>query len=332
MYDWSMIQEDIKNFGKQFAFEPVVENRAKLKSFKKFVVCGMGGSHLAADILKAWHPELDIVIWSSYGLPPLTDKELKERLIIVSSYSGTTEEAIDAFQTAQKKRLAVTVVASRGKLIVLATKNKTPYVKLPNNDLQPRLALGFSIRGMLALMGETALLGETAALVAQLHPSREELRGRDFAKRLHGGVPVIYASARNAAIAMNWKIKLNETGKTPAFWNTIPEMNHNEMTGFDAKGKTVPLSRHFHFIFLKDTDDDRRVTKRMAVVERLFRDRGLTSEVVILQGKDRLQKIFNALILADWTAYHTAKMYEVEPEQVPMVEEFKKIIAGNQNP
>jgi hypothetical protein len=102
------------------------------------------------------------------------------------------------------------------------------------------------------------------------------------------------------------------------------------MTGFDAKGKTVPLSRHFHFLFLKDTDDDRRVTKRMAVLERLFRDRGLASEVVILQGKNRLQKIMNGLILADWTAYHSAKMYEVEPEQVPMVEEFKKIIAKSQ--
>ena len=325
-----MIQEDIKNFNKQFAYEPIIENRAKLKHFKKFVVCGMGGSHLAADILKAWHPELDIVIWSSYGLPPLTDKELKERLIIVSSHSGNTEEEVDSFQAAQKKRLAIAVVAAHGKLIALAMKNKVSYVKMPDHNMQPRLALGLSLRGMLAVMGEPALLAETNELSAQLHPSREELRGRDFAKRLYGGVPVIYASARNAAIAMNWKIKLNETGKAPAFWNVVPEMNHNEMTGFDAKGKTVPLSRHFHFLFLKDTDDDRRVTKRMAVLERLFRDRGLASEVVILQGKNRLQKIMNGLILADWTAYHSAKMYEVEPEQVPMVEEFKKIIAKSQ--
>jgi glucose/mannose-6-phosphate isomerase len=335
-----MITDDIKNFNKQFAFEPIIENRAKFppslklggtgKRDKKFVVCGMGGSHLAADILKAWHPELDIVVWSNYGLPPIKDTALKERLVIVSSHSGNTEEAVDAFQAAQKKRLAVAVVAAHGKLIALAIKNKVPYVRLPDHQMQPRLALGFSVRGMLALMGEISLLAETNGLVSELHPAREELRGRDLARRLHGGVPVVYASARNAAVAMNWKIKFNETGKIPAFWNTVPELNHNEMTGFDAKGKTVPLSRHFHFLFLKDADDDRRVTKRMAVLERLFRDRGLSSEVVILHGKKRLDKIFNGLILADWTAYHTAKMYDVEPEQVPMVEEFKKLVSSKQ--
>jgi hypothetical protein len=70
----------------------------------------------------------------------------------------------------------------------------------------------------------------------------------------------------------------------------------------------------------------------MAFIELLFRNRGLSSEIVILQCKSRLQKIFNALVLGDWTAYHTARMYDVEPEQVPMVEEFKKIIGKSQGP
>jgi glucose/mannose-6-phosphate isomerase len=137
----------------------------------------------------------------------------------------------------------------------------------------------------------------------------------------------VYASVRNTAIAQNWKIKFNETGKVPAFWNVVPELNHNEMTGFDAKAKTTPLSRHFHFVFLKDAEDDRRIIKRMNVMEKLFRDRGFKTEIVLLQGKTDLHKIFNGLILADWTAFHSAKLYGVDPEQVPMVEEFKKMIA-----
>ncbi len=66
-----MLPQDIKDYAKQFAYEPVVENAGKLKRFSKFLIVGMGGSHLAADILKAWHPDLDIIIWSSYGLPSL---------------------------------------------------------------------------------------------------------------------------------------------------------------------------------------------------------------------------------------------------------------------
>jgi glucose/mannose-6-phosphate isomerase len=143
-------------------------------------------------------------------------------------------------------------------------------------------------------------------------------------------MPIIYTSTLHAAIAYNWKIKFNETGKIPAFCNVVPELNHNEMTGFDVKTKTIPLSRNFHFVFLKDADDDRRIIKRMNVLEKLYRDRGFKTEVVLLQGKTPIAKIFNALNLADWTAYHTAKIYGVEPEQVPMVEEFKKLIARGQ--
>jgi len=52
----------------------------------------MGGSHLAANIITAWHPEIDVIVWSNYGLPPLAEKDLKERLIILSSYSAARKK------------------------------------------------------------------------------------------------------------------------------------------------------------------------------------------------------------------------------------------------
>ena len=73
-----MISQDIKNYATQFAYQPVLENAGKLKKkFSKFIVVGMGGSHLAADIIKAWHPELDLIVWSNYGLPCCMKKILK---------------------------------------------------------------------------------------------------------------------------------------------------------------------------------------------------------------------------------------------------------------
>ena len=326
-----MLPQDIKNYASQFAWTPVLENAGKLrKKFSKFIVVGMGGSHLAADILKAWHPELDLIVWSNYGLPRLNEKTLKESLIILSSYSGNTEETLDAFAVATAKRYPVAVVAADGKLIRLAQKANVPYIKMPHENIQPRMALGFSLMAMLAVIGEKTWMLEARELAKQLHPAREDRRGQDLAKRLYGSVPVIYASAKNAAVAHNWKIKFNETGKIPAFANVVPELNHNEMTGFDAKEKAVSLSRGFRFIFLKDGMDDRRILKRMSVLEKLYHDRGFKVEIVLLQGKNEIQKIFNALILADWTAYHTAMLYGVDPEQVPMVEEFKKLIISKE--
>ena len=183
---------------------------------------------------------------------------------------------------------------------------------------------------MLALMLDKKELQETGELARKLHPSRQEAGGKALAKRMYGSMPLIYASARNKAVAMNWKIKFNETGKIPAFYNTLPELNHNEMTGFDVKNKTSPLSKHFHFVFLKDIDDDKRIVRRMNILEKLYHDRGFKVEVIFLQGENRLQKIFSSLVLADWTAYYTAKQYDVDPQEVPMVEEFKKLIAGGQ--
>lgn len=323
-----MLPQDIKNYASQFAYQPIVENLGKLKKkFSKFIVVGMGGSHLAADIIKAWHPEVDLVVWSDYGLPKLNEKVLKESLVILSSYSGNTEETLDAFAVARAKHVSAAVVAADGKLIRLAQKFGVPYIKMPHENIQPRMATGFSLIAMLTVIGEKTWTLEARELAKQLHPAREDRRGQDLAKRLYGSVPVIYTSAKNAAIGYNWKIKFNETGKIPAFANVVPELNHNEMTGFDAKEKAVVLSRGFRFVFLKDGLDDRRILKRMSVLEKLYHDRGFKVEIVLLQGKNEIQKIMNALVLADWTAYHTAKLYGVDPESVPMVEEFKKLIA-----
>jgi glucose/mannose-6-phosphate isomerase len=163
--------------------------------------------------------------------------------------------------------------------------------------------------------------------VNSLKPDALEPTGKELARNLSGHLPIVYASRRNIALAFTWKIKFNETGKTPAFYNTLPEANHNEMTGFDVKDGTRALSSQIHFLFLKDNADHPRIQKRMEVLEKLYRDRKLPVENIEINGTNRLEKIFRSLILADWVSYHLALKYGVEPEEVPMVEEFKRLIA-----
>ena len=98
------------------------------------------------------------------------------------------------------------------------------------------------------------------------------------------------------------------------------------MTGFDVKETTKNLSQKFCFILLEDKTDHPRIQKRMEILKKLYEDRKLPVIEIQLNGKNVLDKIFRSLILADWTSYHTAKLYNVEPEAVPMVEEFKKLI------
>lgn len=322
-----MMYEAIKNFHQQFAYEPHIENAQRVrKTYSKFVIAGMGGSNLVADLLKIRDPFAQVIVHRDYGLPALPASDMQSHLFIANSYSGNTEETIDSLKTALANKLSSVVIATGGELIKLAQEHDLPHIRMPSPGIQPRSALGYNLRAVLKMMGRDDLLAETKALAATLHPGEYEERGRALAKKLNGRVPVIYASAKNLGLAYNWKIKLNETGKTPAFYNVFSELNHNEMTGFDLADATRELSRRFYFLILADGADHPQIRKRMVILERLYRDRGLSVEVIEAEGRDVLHKIFSSLVLADWTAYYTAEGYGLESEQVPMVEEFKKLI------
>lgn len=321
----SMYEEINKSAG-QFAFEPKIENDENFKKVSKYIIVGMGGSHLASDILKMIKPELDIIIHRSYGLPSLTTEDLKDRLVILSSYSGNTEEVLDSYDKAGKLNLQRAVITIGGKLLDKAKKDRTPYVEMPNFGIQPRSALSLNLRSLLKLLGEEEMLKEMGKLKDDFHPKEFEEEGKKMAEKLRGSVPIIYASEKNTALAYNWKIKFNETGKIPAFYNVLPELNHNEMTGFDVKDITRKLSDKFYFIFLRDEEDHTKIKERMDITSKLYEDRGLKTCKFAISGENIFYKIFNTLVVADFAAYFTAEGYGLESEQVPVVEEFKKLI------
>ena len=316
----------IKNFPKQFLYKPVIENSDKLGAYERFVVLGMGGSNLAPELLKVRQPNLDIAAHRTYDLPHVPVSHARKTLFIASSYSGNTEETITSFEKALREKVPLAVITTGGTLLALAKRHRIPYVELPNTGIQPRSALGYAIVGISALIGKPAFLRELHALPAALRVSALEKNGKALAKKISGRVPIIYSSIDNFPIAYNWKIKFNETGKVPAFANSFPELNHNEMTGFDVARLTKKLSAPFYFIFLKGKDNP-RIVNRMETTAQLYRERRLPVEMLELSGKTPFERIFNALLLADWTAYYTAERYQVEAEQVPMVERFKSLIA-----
>lgn len=306
----------LKSLPKQFEYEPVIENAGKLKRKNKFVVGGMGGSHLAADILKAWKPELNLSTHYDYGLPAYYDE--KETLFIASSYSGNTEETLDFFASAAEKKLALAAFGTGGRLLELAREKNLPYVVFPKDAVQPRLALGYSLRAILKIIGDEEGLKDSAELARTFNPSAYEEYGRELAQKIKDSEAVaIYASRRNMGLALNWRVKLNETAKMPAYSHVFPELNHNEMASDFPKG--------FYFVVLKDKNDHPRVLKRMGVLAEVYQKRGLGVETIELEGEGLL-KLFSSLALADWVSYFLAVEKGIDPMSVPVIEEFKKLI------
>lgn len=320
-----MMSDAITSFPLQFKFDPVIAQPWRGAKPDRFFYVGMGGSHLAADLALRWNPKLPLGVRSDYGLSAEM-ASAKRPFVIAGSYSGNTEETLDGYREARKRKIPIAVMASGGKLIEMAKKDGVPFILIPNTGIQPRMALGFGLRAILKMVGDEKGLRESAKLARTLHPLSYKKAGTELAKSLRGKVPVVYASALNLAIAYNWKIKFNETGKVPAFYNVLPELNHNEMNGFDVARATRKLSTPFCFIFLTDTKDHPRIQKRMAILKQLYRERGLTVKIMPITGKTVFEKMFGSLLTADWAAVALAEHYGLEAEQVPMVEEFKRLM------
>jgi glucose/mannose-6-phosphate isomerase len=320
------MENSINNFAKQFSFEPEIINLDNFDSSKtKYVLGGMGGSHLAGGILKLINPEIKLSIYRDYGLPIQSEADQKETVFIASSHSGNTEEVLDFADEVYSKGLSLIIVTTGGKLLEFAKENKVPAIILPNDGIQPRTALGYSLIALykIILPGQVS---DLQSLQNAINPRKNISQAQELAKVLHNKIPVIYTSSQNRAIAYNWKIKFNETAKIPAFYNSFSELNHNEMQGYDFTEENTSLSEKFYFIFIHDGSDNERIEKRMKATEEIYQAKGLSVINLFLEGDSKIEKVFNSLLLADWTALELAKIYGTEPEQVPLIEKFKTLL------
>ncbi len=315
------LKEIINRFSEQLSYEPKIENSEAFVPKDKFIVCGMGGSNLAAEIIKIYQPEIDIIVHKDFGLPSIPDSELGSRLVILSSYSGQTQETIDAFNSAQSSKFSLIVISGGGELLKLAKDNGVPFIQLPVSDgVQPRLAIGLSLKATLKAMEMEDALSDISKLTGHLNPADYESQGHDLADKLKAKVPVAYSSVRNSGLAYIWKVNFNETAKTPLFYNVFPELNHNEMLGFSGGD----VLKNAHFIFLKDSQDDQRIELRMDLTKKLLEDRGFAVEVLDLEGDSIWQKVLGSILLAQWSSYYLAQNRGIDPSDLSMLEDFKK--------
>ena len=313
------MKDSILNFAEEFKYQPEIINSDNLKEYKHIILAGMGGSHLAGDTIKAIKPGIDIYIHKDYDLPPYGDTFFKEGLLVVSSHSGNTEETLSFLNKALEKGYGVIIISSGGKILEIAKENNLPYIELPKVNIQPRVAIGYVMAALAHVLKNEELINNIAELANILKPESLMDKGEELANEISRYIPVVYTSTRNLTIAYNWKIKLNETGKIPAFYNIFPELNHNEIQGYHSE-----LSKNICPIFVFDSEDDRRIDKRMIVMKKQLDDMGVKTIRVDIDGDTRQERILNSILLADWVAYFTAIKNGDDPEEVAMIEDFKK--------
>ena len=314
------MDEQIAALPSQFSWQPSFEGGAPQGSPRHFIVCGMGGSHLGAILLRRHDPELPLRVHSDYGLPAWR----YGGRIILSSHSGNTEEVLDTAQKASDAGLDCVAITTGGALADLARARNIPLILLPTNEVEPRMAVGHSMLAIAYAMQNTSLLGAVAAIGSVLAPQELRAHGEELATSLNGRIPLIYSSEQNRGIANFWKVAFNETTKIPAFRYPVPEFCHNELSGFDAVLSTHGLSSPLAAVFLMDTADHPRTQLRMKIAAEMLEDKGMSVSSIELPGVSALHTALSGVVIGVWTAYTLAHQYGVEDAQTPLIAAFKE--------
>ena len=295
-----------------------LENIKRTKD-KKIFVCGMGGSGVATDLLSIYLEEVQIIAVKNYSLPAIaTDKDL----VIISSYSGNTEEAISCYRSARRIGCDTLILSSGGKLRDIADKGRIPFISIPGG-YPPRCAVAYMFFTILRIIEELGLIGskkeEISELIDYLLKTDVESLAFNLSEKLEDKMPIIYSSEKYFGITARWKTQFNENAKMPAFANKFPELNHNELNGFSF------YADQFYLIILSFDDDISRMKKRAKCTKQVLSKQGLNVTQLDIKGK-LLNKIFSTVLLGDYLSYYTALRRSVDPTPVEVIEEFKKLM------
>lgn len=319
---------------KQTQFQPEVGNGENDgRELTSIVLTGMGGSALAALLLKTWLKDklkLPFEIVRTYDLPEYVGEHT---LVIASSYSGNTEETLSGLAQARARGAQVAILASGGHLIETAKAEQIAYIELPGG-LQPRMAVFYNLNALVTLLAHFQVVPiETLAEISSLGEWLESETANwlpsaptttNYAKQIAleavGKSAVFYGGTLTAPVAYKWKISWNETGKNLGFWNEFPEFNHNEFMGWTSH----PVEKPFVVFDIISNFEHPQILKRFEISDRLLSGQRPKSIRIELKGETPIAQLLWGSILADFSSMYLAVLNGVDPVPVVLIERLKQ--------
>lgn len=292
---------------------------------EKVLYCGMGGSAISGDILGTIAQSRSRIHWTVNRTSRLPEWVDSKTIVILSSYSGNTQEVESVFEQAVARKAHFLVVASGGWLAEKALKNKIPFFRLPEG-YPPRFAIGFTTFSLLFLFMRCrwfSVSDEEIEEVLRGVRRSPRLEARELAKRLLGKNIVIYGGGLMQSVALRWRTQLAENAKTLASCEALPEMFHHEIEGW--------VFPHFKIkrtvaIFLTDRNEPEWLRKKKKVAMKAIREHGAKVQELKARGKGALARIFSMILLGDWTSCALAQFYKVDPMSIHAIDRIKKAV------
>lgn len=303
---------------------------------KNVVVAGMGGSAYGTHVIQSvFKEELKIPVFliPDYTLPQWVNSDT---LVLLSSYSGNTEETLSAAQDAFKKKAHITALTSGGKLAAWCEEKHVPayvYATTYNPCNVPRYALGYSIFGQIALLERMGILEfsqaqfqEIMEAVAQVHlrmsadVSQEKNEAKLLAFEVCNRIPVVVVAQHLEGPGHVVANCFNETSKSYSEYRVVPELNHHLMEGLQ-----FPRSNEANLLFLLITSTlyQKENAKRMQLTAQVIEKNHCEYREISLQTKTKIAQTFELLLFGAYTSYYCAMLYGQNPTPNPWVDWFK---------
>lgn len=311
------------------------------------VVMGMGGSGIAGDLLLAVAAPfmaVPVTVVKSYAPPAFVGQST---LVFAISFSGDTEETLEAVDEAADAGAAIVAVTGGGELARMAEGWGAPVIPVPASIPQPRAALGAMAIPPLLVLEEVGLFPGARRwvdlAVVQLKRRRDELVGWDsaglgepaepellagtladrVAKSIGRTIPLIHgAGAIGAAAAQRWKTQINENAKTPAFWAVQPELCHNEIAGWGVLGDVT--RQVLTLVNLRHDGEHPQMVRRIELVNELMGEVVSTVVEVRAQGEGDLAQLLDLMLIGDLVSLYMAGAEGLDPGPVPVLVELKE--------
>lgn len=321
------MKELVKNFPKQLAEAVEIANVAQLPAakidFLNVLIAGLGGSGIGGSIvaeLAFSTCKVPVNVTKGYFIPEYTGAKT---LVIVSSYSGNTEETIACMQQAVAKGATVCCITSGGAIEQFARNNNLPIILIPGG-LPPRSCLGYSITQLVKIMSHYGLLADDSVKSISecgvfLEQEQKDIvaQTQKLSRAILGKTPVIYCTTPYEGVAVRLRQQLNENSKILCWHHVIPEMNHNELVGWAGGNEEIAV------LFLHDTEDYERNLYRMELNRQIISKYTPHIFDIFAKGNSLLAKYFYFIHFGDWLSVELATLRGVDAVEVNVINFLK---------
>jgi glucose/mannose-6-phosphate isomerase len=317
----------VESFTEQLKAAKNIASKAvisKSGSIQNIIVTGLGGSGIGGTILNELVSDscsVPIMINKDYFLPALANANT---LLIVSSYSGNTEETVQVMNEAISRKVQIVCVTSGGKVLELAKQHQFDFIEIPGGN-PPRSCIGYSLVQLIQVLiakgfADKKLITDLDKSIELLTKEKDAIKAEatQIAKKLNGQLAVIYSLGTCEGVSVRFRQQINENSKALCWHHVFPEMNHNELVGWTTENKNLTVVT-FHTSF-----DYKRTQKRYEVCKPIFQK--FAKEVIDIKAKgdSKLEQFIYLIHIGDWISCYIADIRGIDAVEVNVINHLKQ--------